>query len=286
MATPVMKWPGGKRQLLPELLRLKPPSWKTYVEPMVGGGALFFDLEPKPAKIGDLNHALVNVYREIRDRPDNLIEALKQLDALYWMDPKQTYYDIRELFNADRDNTVHRAARMLFLNRTCFNGLWRVNRKGGFNVPYGKYKSPKIVREELLREASVVLQDVEIVSDHYMGLLMKTNPGDFVYLDPPYVPLNPTSSFTSFTKEGFGEDHQRALAAAVEELVENGVQVMVSNSDTPFCHGLYRRFPRVRVQARRSINSKGNKRGPVNELIVLAGYDPPEDVEALTDSGL
>jgi len=283
MAKPIFKWAGGKRQLLPQLRPLLPTTWGHYFEPMVGGGALFFDLEPEEASLGDINAHLMLTYQMLRDEVDAVIGWLKRLGAVV-NDPESAYYDVRKCFNTrPNDARSLRAARMLYLNRMCFNGLWRENRSGEFNVPYGKKGAIDVVREELLREASEARQSVELVSGSFLRVLFAAKAGDFVYLDPPYMPLK-EGAFTSYNGSGFTENDHRGLAEAVQTLVDKGAKVMLSNSDVPFVHGLYRNFPRVRVSARRNINSKGNERGPVSELVVIGGYEVPADVEVLTGS--
>jgi len=286
MAKPIAKWAGGKRQLVEQLLRLAPPDafqeGPTYHEPMLGGGALFFCTEPRKAILSDLNPDLIFMYEMVRDRPAAVIEHLNRLRAEHHKDEKETYYAVREEYNAGSMGE-RRAAQFLYLNKTCFNGLYRVNKKGHFNVPLGSYKNPSIYNSADLINASILLRRAQLYRESFENSAGRANSGDFVYFDPPYVPVSKTSDFTAFTAKGFGENDQRQLARTVEGLVERGVRVMVSNSDHPFVHGLYKDYPRTRVWARRSINSKATGRGHVSELVVLAGYDPPNGTDLVTE---
>ena len=285
---PFLKWCGGKRQLLDRLLPLLPEDTAAcpYIEPMVGGGALFFRLGHRNATIADTNIDLMNAYAMVRDRLETLISLLRGLDEKHIADAPVTYYEIRDAFNAEINRLGPlQAARLIYLNRTCFNGLYRVNKKGAFNTPMGSYATPDIVREGSLRTTSKALVGVSLRTSPFTRVPSYAEPGSVIYFDPPYQPISSSSSFTSFTAGGFNEENQRELARVVEDLVEKGCKVLLTNSDHPLIHGLYREFPRVRLLARRSINSVGSKRGPVTELAVLTGYDPPQGVEYLTGSG-
>ncbi|MCM1983735.1 DNA adenine methylase [Lyngbya confervoides] len=271
-ARPFLKWAGGKGQLLPELIKRVPETYARYFEPFIGGGALFFALEPESAFLSDINPDLVNVYRVVKKDVEKLI---KSLEKHYYC--KDYFYEMRR---ADRTSTysawgdVRKASRLIFLNKTCFNGLYRVNSKGHFNVPFGNYKNPKILDEPNLLACSRVLQNAEITVDSFETVELKAEKGDFVYFDPPYVPLNVTSSFTSYSKEGFDTDRQLQLRDVCERLDQKGVKFMLSNSSAPLILELYQAFNLSLVRASRSINSKGNCRGKIAEVIVT-NYDLP-----------
>jgi len=269
---PFVKWVGGKRQLLSQFknLNLYPPEGfdpnkNTYFEPFVGGGAVFFDLLPQKAVLSDLNKELVTTYLVIKNNVDNLISSLKKHKT-----DKDYFLKVRAQ-NPNELDDVAVASRFIFLNRTCFNGLYRVNSKGGFNVPYGKYSNPLICDESNLKKVSEVLQDVEIKHQDYKSVLKKTKKGDFVYLDPPYYPVSKTASFTSYTAEGFLDKEQIELRDTVLELHKRGCFVMLSNSDTPFINKIYSGQKGLRinkVEAGRAINSKGSGRGKITEVLI------------------
>lgn len=259
---PPVKWAGGKGQLLAQLEPLFPEGFQNYHEPFVGGGAVFFYLLPKKASLIDNNKELINFYLVVRDN----LEALLQ-DLPRHINEKSYYYKVRAL-NPEEMDPVKRASRFLFLNKTSFNGLWRVNRKGEFNVPFGYYKKPRIIDEPNLRLVSSTLQDTEITLGDFALVLEKAQRGDFIYFDPPYHPLSETSSFTSYTAKDFGEEDQKRLADVFRTLDQRGCLVMLSNSDTPFIRELYDSYNISIVKARRAINCRSNKRGPVNELVV------------------
>lgn len=261
-AAPFVKWVGGKRALLPQLEALFPARFDRYFEPFVGGGAVYFHLQPGTAYLSDYNADLVNAYRVVRDEVDALIAHLKT----HLNDPEY-YYELR----AKRPETlapVEAASRMIYLNRTCFNGLYRVNAKGGFNVPYGKHKNPQICNEETLRLASAALQGAVLNHDPYMAVLERAKAGDFLYFDPPYHPLTETANFTSYTPGSFNAQDQRDLAETFIALANRGCKVMLSNSDTPFIRELYGAFHIETVMAPRMVNRDASKRGPVSELVI------------------
>lgn len=269
---PVTKWVGGKRQLLPELVKRIPQSYNRYFEPFVGGGALLFKLAPQNAVINDQNLELINIYQSIKNNPDELIELLKKHQK---NNSKEYYLDVRSV---DRDGRldlmtdVERAARILYMLRVDFNGLYRVNKKGQFNVPYGKYKNPKIVNKENIRAVSQYFNqtNVEILNEDFAFAVSKAKSDDFVYFDPPYIPLSTTSSFTSYTEDGFGEKDQIRLANKFFELASKGVKVMESNSDTETTRKLYKNANIYEVKASRVINAKASGRGKINELIITS----------------
>jgi DNA adenine methylase len=279
-ARPFLKWAGGKGQLLPELTRRLPPRFRRYHEPFVGGGALFFHLWNSGrlrdgATLSDLNPELVECYVAVRDRAEELIVALRRHEP--HSRDKDYFYEIRSWDKQPgfRERpAVERAARTIFLNRTCYNGLYRRNNKGFFNAPFGYYKNPLIVDEENMREVSRALQHVELTVADFGQVLDRAQPGDFVYFDPPYVPVSATASFTAYTGQGFAEDAQRRLAAVFFALAERGCYAMLSNSYTELARALYSGQPiHEPVRASRKINCDGKKRGEVDELIVCS-YEP------------
>ena len=263
---PVLKWAGGKRQLLPELLARLPQSFNGYHEPFVGGGAVFFELVAQgriaTAYLSDANPSLIDVYLGLRDGVDDVIAALRQHRY-----ERDYYYQMRALRPADL-SLPQRAARIIYLNKTCYNGLYRENRRGEFNVPFGRYKNPTICDEPNLRAAAAVLRGVDIARRPFDSVLDYAKEGDFVYFDPPYHPVSATANFTSYDRDGFGPDDQRRLRDVVAKLREHGVAAMVSNSDTPFIRELYDGFRIDQVQAARAVNSQANGRGKVAELII------------------
>lgn len=273
---PFTKWTGGKRQLIPELTSLMPKSFNRYYEPFVGGGALLFEVMPKCATINDRNSELIIAYKQIRDNVEELIELLKVHQQ---NNTKDYYLDLRSV---DRDNRidnmsdVEKAARLIYMLRVNFNGLYRVNSKNQFNVPYGRYKNPKIVDELLLRGISNYLKcnDILILNEDFAEAVVDAEPGDFVYFDPPYAPKSETSNFTSYTHNGFSLSDQVRLRDTFALLNEKGVKVMLSNSDVEIIHELYSIIPNIDIEivgANRMINSRSDKRGKVNELIIRGG---------------
>lgn len=266
VARPFLKWAGGKSQLLPEIRQRFPKSFKRYWEPFIGGGAVFFALAPKSAVLLDINEELIGAYRVVRDDVEGLIAEL----AGYRYD-RELYYQVREWDRREDFKSispVRRAARFIFLNKTCFNGLHRVNSKGHFNVPFGRYSAPRIVDRDGLRRCSEVLQRVEIEIGHFTSVSQRVERGDLVYFDPPYVPLSDTSSFTSYAKGGFSADDQMTLRDLCVELDRRGVMFVLSNSDNHTTRELYRAFRVDTVPAARAINSKASRRGAVDEVIV------------------
>ena len=269
---PFVKWVGGKRQLLRQFreLGLYPPEdfnpmTNTYYEPFVGGGAVFFDLLPKNAELSDLNNELVTTYNVIKNNVDGLIQSLQK--HIY---DKEYYLEVRAK-KIDDLSDVEVASRFIFLNRTGFNGLYRVNKSGQFNVPFGRYNNPVICDEDNLRRVSDALQDVTITHHDYKNVLKTAKSGDFIYLDPPYYPINATSSFTSYTAEGFLEKEQTELRDTFVKLHKKGCFVMLSNSDTPFINDLYSGLDGItinKITAGRAINSKASGRGKITEVLV------------------
>lgn len=267
---PFTKWTGGKRQLLPVIRELMPKTYNRYFEPFVGGGALFFDLTPKDAVINDFNAELINCYQQIKDNPQELIEILKVHQEY---NSKEYYLDLR---SADRDeridmmSEVQRAARILYMLRVNFNGLYRVNSKNQFNVPYGRYKNPKIVDEELISAISVYINNnqLEIKVGDFEKAIVDVRTGDFVYFDPPYIPLSETSAFTSYTHEGFSFADQVRLRDAFKRLSDTGAYVMLSNSSSALVEELYKDFNIHYVEATRTNGAKSSSRGKISEIIV------------------
>lgn len=269
---PFVKWVGGKRQLLAQFrkLNLYPPELfdiKTgrYFEPFVGGGAVFFDLLPEKGFLSDLNKELVTTYNVIKNDVDGLIASLKKHKT-----DKEYFLKIRSQ-DPNKLSDLNVASRFIFLNRTCFNGMYRVNSKGGFNVPYGKYTNPLICDVDNLKKVNKALQGIEIEHQDYKEVLKKAKKGDFVYFDPPYYPVSKTASFTSYTAESFLDKEQIELRDTVLELHKRGCYVMLSNSDTPFINKIYSGHKGIRinkVEAGRAINSKGSGRGKITEVLV------------------
>lgn len=259
---PPVKWAGGKGQLIPQFEPLFPERFEIYHEPFVGGGAVFFHLLPDKAVLIDNNPELINFYIVVRDHLEKLI-----FHAQGHKNEASYYYQVRAL-DPEKLDPVARASRFLFLNKTAYNGLWRVNRRGRHNVPFGRYKNPKIVDEENLRLVSAALRRAEVLLDDFSRVLDFARPGDFVYFDPPYNPLSETANFTEYTADAFGEEDQRRLAGVFRELDRRGCFVMLSNSDTPLVRDLYRGYDVRTVWARRAINCRADKRRPVAELVI------------------
>ena len=248
---PIVKWVGGKRQLMFELLKNMPKSYNRYFEPFIGGGALFFELQPSNAYISDMNEELINLYNVVKNDVYELIEELKKHEI-----SKEYFMNIRNIDrtkNYKKWSNIQKASRFIYLNRTCFNGMYRVNSKGEFNVPFGNYKNPRIIDERNLINCSNLLQKTEIRNTDFSEILNYVQNGDFVYFDPPYVPLNETSSFTSYTKDGFDIDMQFKLREVCDELDSRGVKFMLSNSDTKFVNELYENYNIKKVKLNKKI---------------------------------
>ena len=271
IARPFLKWAGGKRRVLPLLLDKAPRSWNGFHEPFIGGGALFFALaaqKPRPAgwgHISDQNERLIRTYLSVRDHVEELIGLLK---AHAEQHSKDYYYTVRAR-DIDRETDVEVAAWLIYLNRTGFNGLYRVNKKGGFNVPFGRYKNPTICDEPNLRACSAALQGVGIHCEGFDGVLDRAAKRDLVYFDPPYVPASKTSSFTAYTADGFNLNDQERLRDVARQLKQTGVQVMLSNADVPRVRKLYTPgFRKHAIEVKRAISANAKKRGAVGELII------------------
>lgn len=267
IAAPFLKWAGGKSQLLKQYEDFlpKPEYIGRYFEPFIGSAAVYFHLRPPNATLCDINQKLIDVYRVVQQDVDSLIEALKD-----HKNEKTYYYRVRKM-KQEKMTPVTRAARLIFLNKTCYNGLYRENSKGEFNVPFGRYKNPTICDEYRLRNASCALQGVQLVAADFEKAVETAEAGDFIYFDPPYVPLNATSNFTSYNKYGFSHEDQERLAATFRRLDRRGCYVMLSNSSAPVVRDLYEGYQFERIKARRSINSKADGRGPVTELLITNG---------------
>lgn len=290
MAKPFIKWAGGKTQLLTQFENILPHNLEeaehfTYIEPFVGGGAMLFHMLQKYTNIGrviinDINPNLITAYRVIRDTPERLITDLKMLQREFRQNSneearKEYFLRIRKSYNEDTHNDVTNTAMFIFFNRTCFNGLYRVNSKGYFNVPFGKYTNPTICDEELLLEDSKILQNVEILCGDYTLIERYVDNNTFIYFDPPYRPLSTTSSFTSYSKENFDDTEQTRLAHFFARLSRYGCKMMLSNSDCcaqnpndTFFENLYGNFIIDKVHASRFVNAIPSKRGKLTEILV------------------
>lgn len=268
MCKPIIKWAGGKRQLIKELKNLMPNRYERYFEPFIGGGALFFELKPINAFINDYNEELINLYKVVRDNPEKLIE-----DVCKHQNESEYYYKTRAL---DRDikkfkklTDIKRASRFLYLNKTGFNGLYRVNSKGECNVPFGRYKNPNYCEPVNVKACSELLHNTEISNGNFEIIKEKVKKGDFVYFDPPYVPLNSSSNFTGYTDKGFDEDMQFRLRELCDYIDSIGAYFMLSNSYTDYILELYKTYTIHTVEASRHINSKASGRGKIKEVIVI-----------------
>lgn len=269
LVMPVVKWVGGKRQLLDDITPLLPKRINTYCEPFLGGGAVLFSIQPSKAIVNDLNKDLINVYEVIRDDVETLIESLKKHE-----NTSEYFYSIRDM-DRDKDNykllsKVERASRLLYLNKTCFNGLFRVNSSGEFNSPFGHYKNPNIVNEHVLRAVNKYFNSSNITfyGGDFYETIEEIGRGAFVYLDPPYDPVSDTANFTGYNKGGFDRKEQVRLKEYCDELTERGVKFLLSNSATEFIKSLYSEYDINIVKAKRSINSNGSKRGAVDEVLI------------------
>ena len=262
---PFLKWAGGKTRLISQYKDYFPKHYETYYEPFLGGGAVFFYLQPFQAVLTDINADLILTYRCVRDNLGELITLLQYHQIRHNSD---YYYDVR---NSYTGTDLEKAARFIYLNKTCFNGLHRVNSQGKFNVPVGKYKNPGICQEEVLKLASFALKNVEIKQGNFDQVLnYAIGSNDFVYFDAPYYPLNRTSNFTAYSNFCFDENQQIKLRDIFIKLADKGVKVMLSNSDCPFIRDLYSDFNIHTISAARSINSNAQKRGKITEVLVTS----------------
>jgi DNA adenine methylase len=267
-AAPIVKWAGGKTRLLDELVARSPRGYRRYFEPFLGGAALFFRLQPRSGILSDSNPDLINMYRCVAWNVEAVIRRLARHRAAH---TEEHYYAVRERWNQPGGLAadVDRAAAFIYLNKTCYNGLWRVNSRGRFNVPVGRYEAPSIYDPASLRAASKVLQRAELSTAPFGEAVSAARAGDFVYFDPPYHPISDTARFTSYTSASFGPDDQRQLAEVARGLVRRGATVLISNSDARFVRDLYDGFRIDVVDCARAINSKASARGPQRELLIL-----------------
>ena len=263
---PFVKWAGGKTQVLPELIKRVPREYFRYLEPFAGGAALCFKLQPRRAYLADLNADLVNAYQVVKANVEGLIRDLSghtySKDYYYWI------RDVERQPEYSEWSAVQRASRFIYLNKTCFNGLYRVNSQGFFNTPFGKYKNPTFCDAYNLRACSRVLQNTHVELAGFEAVEEEARSGDFVYFDPPYHPRSETACFTEYAAGGFDTMMQAELKALCERLDKKNVKVMISNSDTDLIWDLYHGFKVERVEALRAINSKGDRRGHINELVI------------------
>lgn len=278
IAKPFVKWAGGKSGLIASLIPFVPKNFNSYFEPFVGGGALFFYLKnqkilnSKKIYINDKNSQLINAYKQIKINPHEILEELEILNKKH---SEETFYRIR---NLDRNSDfyslseVFKAARFIYLNKTCYNGLCRYNSKGYFNTPMGNYKNPKIYDKELIFSVHKALKNVLITNNDFESALLKVKKGDFIYFDPPYFPLNKTSSFVNYT-DNFLAKEQIRLYELFKILDFEGVKVLQSNSNTQFIRELYKDFEIIEINSKRAINCKGDRRGKITELIIKGNYE-------------
>lgn len=269
LVAPVVKWVGGKRQLLPEIKRYIPEKFSKYYEPFLGGGAVLFEIQPPKAVVNDVNEELINLYKVIRDNVDELIKDLQK-----HKNNADYFYKIR---GQDRNNEIYsrlsnieKASRIQFLNKTCYNGLFRVNRAGQFNAPFGRYKAPNIINEVTLRSVSQYFNEasIEFKCCDFEEALKGIRKGAFVYFDPPYDPVSDSANFTGYAKYGFDRKQQIRLKKLCDKLNSKGVKFLLSNSATDFIIDLYKDYRIEIIQAKRVINSKADERGEVDEVLV------------------
>ena len=268
---PFVKWAGGKRQLIPQIKERMPKQYKDYYEPFVGGGAVTFELLPANALINDINKALINAYKQICNAPKVFMKAVNKLDEEMWEDGKEYYYSLREHYNdklMKAEYDVELAALFVFINKHCFNGLYRVNSKNEFNVPFGKKTKVNTYEGQNLGIICGFLNynDIKILSTDFEEAVKEAKKGDFIYFDPPYD--SDTSTFNSYTEDGFGKEQQKRLAKVYRELSDKGCYVMLSNHNTELINELYKDYNIHLIEAKRSINANGKKRGKVEEVII------------------
>lgn len=268
LISPFFKWVGGKRQLIPAIIKILPSNYTVYYEPFVGGGALLFHLQPKKAIINDSNQELINTYLIIKNNLDELIDDLKT-----HKNESDYFYDVRALDrsnNYDNLSNVKKASRVIFLNKTCYNGLYRVNNAGEFNSPFGRYKNPNIVNEITLKAVSNYLNNnnIQILMKDFEDSLINIKKGAFVYFDPPYHPVSKNSNFTGYVQGGFDMFDQVRLKKLCDKLNKKGINFLLSNSATPLIEDLYKDYKITYVKAVRLINSNSNKRGEIDEVLI------------------
>lgn len=273
---PFIKWVGGKGKLIPELKKYFPKKITRYFEPFVGGGAVFYEIVQNNnlefSGINDINQKLMTTYQQIKSKPNELISILEKLEKDYKRkteeERKDFFYAVREKYNKDKLNDLDIATYLVYLNKTCFNGMYRENSKGGYNVPFGDQKNPTICDKENLLAASECLKNTKITNLSFEESIKDCRKGDFIYFDPPYYPINGTSKFTSYSKDNFDQNEQIKLRDVFKQLSDKGCLVMLSNSNTEFIKNLYKDFKINFIDAARSINSKGNGRGKIKEVVI------------------
>ena len=268
LIAPFLKWVGGKRQIMPSIVELMPKNITFYCEPFAGGGAVLFHLQPQKAIINDFNEELINVYQVIKNNLDELIEDLKK-----HKNEPEYFYNLRAIDRTEefkKLTEIERASRIIYLNKTCFNGLYRVNNSGEFNSPFGKYKNPNIVNEPTLKAVSNYLKtnDIQLISGDYETILKNLDKKSFVYLDPPYHPISESSNFTGYVQGGWNMYDQVRLREACDDLHKRGIKFLLSNSSTDFIKDQYKDYEITIIKANRSINSNGEKRGEVDEVLI------------------
>lgn len=271
---PLLKWAGGKRHIAKELQALFPLDWNegTYFEPFIGGGAMFLHLNPKTAVIADLNLRLVSFYNHVKMNPESVFAGIsdvaKNFDDLNQEEKKKYFYEIRAVYNASELNSLESAILLYVINKLCFNGLYRENSKGGFNVPFGQKKSfPSLEKIEFI-QVSERLEHTRVLNADFVETISNAKTGDFIYLDPPYIPIDVTSSFTSYLSEGFGISEQEKLASIMVQLKDSGIKAMCSNSDTQVTRDIFKRLNLKTIQAPRMVSAKASGRGAISELVI------------------
>lgn len=267
---PIIKWVGGKRQLLDEINKRLPEAYNTYFEAFIGGGAVLFHLKPNNAILGDMNDELINLYKVIKNKH---LKLMQELEKHKENNSEDYFYKIRGLDRTDdfkNLSDVERAGRFIYLNKVCYNGLWRVNSKGQNNTPYGKYKNPAIYSKESIIELHNYFKNnnIKMIYGDFEKTVKEAKEGDFVYFDPPYAPISATANFTAYASEGFGLDEQIRLKKVCDELTARGVKFLLSNSNCELIRELYKDYIIDIVEANRAINSKGDRRGKVEEVLV------------------
>ncbi len=272
-ARPFLKWVGGKTQLLSQFEAYYPKDFNNYFEPFLGGGAVFFDLAPVTAHLNDVNTTLIAAYKNLKNNLDEIVKILKGLEAQYKKgnieERSMLFYRIRESFNKLSSTEIKKSAYLIFLNKTCFNGMYRENSSGGYNSPFGKYKKPPILDQENLVKVSKILKKAKLTSFSFEESVKNVKKGDYIYFDPPYYPRNKTSNFTHYHKNSFTENDQLKLRDIFIDLDKRGCFVMMSNSCTDFIKATYKGFRQEVVMANRAINCKASGRGKIEELLIM-----------------
>lgn len=271
---PFLKWVGGKSKLAGELQALMPVSYNKFYEPFLGGGALFFHVQPTEAVISDINKSLIGAYQNIKNRPEELIDCLAKTQNAYYQKDEEArrefYYQSRSEYNSIADPfTLRKSCLLIMLNKTCYNGMYRENSRGEFNVPFGSYKQPVICDKATIIADSQLLQSADIQTVSFEAAIADAQKGDFIYFDPPYYPLSPTANFTSYFETPFLEKEQIKLKSIFDKLHKKGCYVMLSNSSTEFVNNLYADYRQEHLFVSRSINSKATGRGKIKELLIL-----------------